>query len=60
MISDSIGDHLRPYRANFAAEATNAIQHFCIASTCICHGPTCSSPVTLICQRSLVCRPMWD
>lgn len=33
MISDSIGDHLRPYRADFAAEATDAMQHFCIAST---------------------------
>ncbi|PPS13599.1 hypothetical protein GOBAR_AA06979 [Gossypium barbadense] len=30
MISDSIGDHLRPYRADFAAEATDAMQHFCI------------------------------
>ncbi|KAG8478574.1 hypothetical protein CXB51_028346 [Gossypium anomalum] len=29
MISDSIGDHLRPYRADFAAEATDAMQHFC-------------------------------
>ncbi|PPD97137.1 hypothetical protein GOBAR_DD05841 [Gossypium barbadense] len=29
MISDSIGDHLRPYCADFAAEATDAMQHFC-------------------------------